>query len=250
MARTRQTGVQDAAADAAGVPAPPAAPSEANKDDNDLLPSRGEEEEEHEHNLDNINAHIRESMIAMYERVLSFKEEAATALYNDQQITDLDSLRKLYDPRIKELCRAIGKEDHPISMISQNHLKLLVFWEKHIRRTLRGMDDLSDIDYNQDIKHLQAQKAFEDGLDGSKEPDAPTMTITPANAVASFTLMKTHLAKCRGTTGLPLEYVVCPQLKGPHDAPEDEPEDPPSFSNPDSPYVTIDAELIACAPIL
>ena len=62
--------------------------------------------------------------------------------------------------------------------------------------------------------------------------------------------MKTHLAKCRGTTGLPLEYVVRPQLKGPFDAPEDGPEDPPPFGDTDSQYVTIDAELIAPAPIL
>ncbi len=76
------------------------------------------------------------------------------------------------------------------------------------------------------------------------------MTLTPATAAASFTQMKTHLAKCRGMTGLPLEYVVCPQLKGPFDAPQDGPEDPPPFGDPDSPDVTIDAELIARAPIL
>jgi hypothetical protein len=62
--------------------------------------------------------------------------------------------------------------------------------------------------------------------------------------------MKMHLAKCRGTTGLPLDYVVCPQLKGPYNASEDRPEDPPPFGDPGSPYVTIDAELIAQAPIL
>ena len=95
----------------------------------------------------------------------------------------------------------IGKEGHPISMILQNRLKLLVFWAKHMWRTLHRVDDLSDVDYNQDIKHFQVQKAFKDGLDNSKEPDAPTMTLTPANVVASFTLMKTH----RGTTGLPLD---------------------------------------------
>jgi hypothetical protein len=47
-----------------------------------------------------------------------------------------------------------------------------------------------------------------------------------------------------------LEYVVRPQLKGPYDAPEDGPEDPPPFGDPDSPYVTIDAELTTHAPIL
>jgi hypothetical protein len=139
----------------------------------------------------------------MYIHVLGFKEGAATGLYNDQQITDLDSLRKLDDPTIKELCRQIGKENHPVSMILQNCLKLLVFWAKHTWHTSRGVDDLSKVDYDQDIKHLQAQKAVEDSLDDSKEPDAPKMTLTPATAAASFTQMKTHLAKCRGTTGLP-----------------------------------------------
>jgi hypothetical protein len=189
-------------------------------------------------------------MIAMHVRILGFKEGAATALYNDQQIIDLDSLRELDDPTIKEICCQIGKEGHPVLMILQNRLKLLVFWAKHMWCTSRGVDDLSEVDYDQDIKHLQAQKAFGDSLDDSKEPDAPKMTLTPATAAASCTQMKMHLAKCRDTTGLPLKYVIRPQLKGPHDVPEDGPEDPPPFDDHDSPYVMIDAELTACAPIL
>ncbi len=132
----------------------------------------------------------------------------------------------------------------------QNRLKLLVFWVKLMWRTLHGVDDLSKVKYDQDIKHLQAHMTFEDSLDDSKEPDAHKMTLTPATVAAFFTQMKTHLAKCRGIIRLPLEYVVRPQLKGPHDAPEDGLEDPPPFGDPDSPYATIDAELTACAPIL
>jgi hypothetical protein len=85
--------------------------------------------------LDNLDAIIRRDMIAMYVRVLGFKEGAATTLYNDLQITDTDRLRELDDPTIKELCRQIGKEGHPVSMILQNRLKLLVFWAKHMQRT-------------------------------------------------------------------------------------------------------------------
>ena len=245
MARTQQIGAHEANANVAGAPD---APPVAGEDNDDNLPAGEEEDEARAH--DNINALIHTGMIAMYVRVLGFKEGAVTALYNDQQITNLNYFRELDDPRIKELCRQIGKEGHPVSMISQNCLKLLVFWVKHMWRTSRGVDDLSEVDYHQDIKHLQAQKAFEDSLDNSKEPNAPKMTLTPATAAASFTQMKTHLAKCRGTTGLPLVYVVRPQLKGLHDAPEDGPEDPPPFGNPNSPYVTIDAELTACAVIL
>ena len=54
----------------------------------------------------------------------------------------------------------------------------------------------------------------------------------------------------QGYSRSPLEYVIRPQLKGPHDTPEDGPEDQPLFGDPDSPYVTIDAELTSCAPIL
>jgi hypothetical protein len=82
--------------------------------------------------LDNLDAIICRDMIAMYVHVLGFKEGALTALYDDQQITDLNRLCELDDPTIKELCRQISKEGHPVSMILQNCLKLLVFWTKHM----------------------------------------------------------------------------------------------------------------------
>ena len=257
MARSRRTATREEVeaarqADPDDSSEATSAPEDNDDDDDDAVnnPPDQQDGDYVPDGLNNLDAIIRSDMIAMYVRVLGFKEGAATALYDDQQITDTDHLCELDDPTIRELCRQIGKEGHPVSMLSQNRLKLLVFWAKHMRRTSRGIDDLSEVDYDKDIKHLQAQKTFEDGLDDSKEPDAPKMTLTPATAAASFTQMKTHLAKCRGTTGLPLEYVVRPQLKGPFDAPEDGPEDPPPFGDTDSPYVTIDAELIARAPIL
>ena len=76
------------------------------------------------------------------------------------------------------------------------------------------------------------------------------MTLTATSAAASFTPMKSYLSKCRGRLGIPLDYVVRAQLKGPMDAPEDGPEDPPAFGYPDSPYETIDAEMTARAAIL
>jgi hypothetical protein len=102
----------------------------------------------------------------------------------------------------------ITKEGHPISVIAQNRLKLLVFWEKHMWRTSRGVDELTDIDYEEDIKPIQDQKALEDSLNKSKEPEPPMMTLTPTTAAACFTQMKMYLAKCRGRLGVPLDYVV------------------------------------------
>ena len=117
-------------------------------------------------------------------------------------------------------------------------------------RTCRGVDDLTDIDYEEDIKPLQDQKALEDSLDESKEPEPPKMTLTPTTAAACFTQLKMYLAKCRGRLGVPLDYVVRAQLKGPHNVPKDALDDQPAFGKPESPYVTIDAELTARAAIL
>jgi hypothetical protein len=128
MARTRQTLSRDADANAANAPDAPPAAGEGSGDNDYNLPN-GEEEDE-VRALSNIDTLIRIGMIAMYIHVLGFKQGAATALYDNQQITDLDSLRELDDLTIKELCHQIGKDGHPVLMISQNRLKLLVFWAK------------------------------------------------------------------------------------------------------------------------
>ncbi len=107
---------------------------------------------------------IRNSTIVMYVRVLSFSQEAATALYDNQHITDLDNLCKLDDDSVKELGRSFSKEGHPISILSQNRLRLLVFWAKHRWRACRGVDDLTDIDYDQNVRPLQDQKKLVDDL--------------------------------------------------------------------------------------
>ena len=143
MARTRETGprraTRAAAADELEDPPPRA---DDDDDDADLF----DDDEEEDNGGDNLDANIRADTIAMFQRVLTFREGAATALFDDQQITDFESLRELDDDAIKELCRSIAKEGHPISVIAQNRLKLLVFWAKHMWRTCRGVDDLTDVD--------------------------------------------------------------------------------------------------------
>ena len=258
MARTRQ--LQQRQQNEAPPP-----PADDGDDNDDLLPSDPEEsdpsdpeesdpegsDDENENEPEPIlEANIRASIIAMYKRVLSFSDGAATALYDVQHIVDLDTLRELDDESVKEIGRSFAKGGHPISILSQNRLRLLVFWAKHRWRTCRGVDDLADVDYDQDVRPLLDQKRLEDDLDPSSEPEPPTMTLTPTTAAACFTNMKNYLARCRGRLGIPLDYVVRAQLKGLLDASEDGPEDPPPFGDPDSPYETIDAELTARAAIL
>jgi hypothetical protein len=170
-------------------------PPEESNDDNSLF---GEEEVGDDEDSDDepiIDMSIRDSTIAMYVRVLSFSQEAATALYDSQGIMTLDNLRELDDESVKELARSFSKEGHPISILSQNRLRLLVFWVKHRWRTCRGVDDLTDVDYDHDVRPLQDQKRLEDDLDESKEPSPPTMTLTPSTAASCFTNMKTYLAR-------------------------------------------------------
>jgi hypothetical protein len=152
------------------VPAPEpeveAEPAQDEEDQNESnnnedLFSNNEDEEDAAHDQgNNLDANIRNNTIAMFQRVLTFREGAATALFNYQQITDFDSLRKLDNDTIKELCRSITKEGHPISVIAQNRLKLLVFWVKHMWRTCRGVDDLTNNNHEEDIKPLRDQKAL------------------------------------------------------------------------------------------
>ena len=75
-------------------------PDADNDDNEELLPDNENDEnndkEEDDEDApqdqgDNLNVNICDTMIAMFQRVLIFWEGAGTALYIDQQITDLDS---------------------------------------------------------------------------------------------------------------------------------------------------------------
>ncbi len=79
-----------------------------------------------------LETRIRKTTVDMFKRVILFSQGAAEALYNDQMITSLDSLRDLTKDIIKELCRAIRKPGgdvtgHQISELSVTCLKLLPF---------------------------------------------------------------------------------------------------------------------------
>ncbi len=77
-----------------------------------------------------LEARIRKTTVDIFRRVLLFSQGVAEALYNDQMITSLDTLRDLTDDIIKELCCAIRKSGgditgHQISELSVTRLKLL-----------------------------------------------------------------------------------------------------------------------------
>jgi hypothetical protein len=127
---------------------------------------------------------------------------------------------------------------------------LLAFWAKHMWHTTRGVDDWTKTTWD-DISDLADQKSLEDDVKGSTTPSPPELTHDLKYAAASFTHLKTYLCTCRSRkTGLPLEYVTRVNIREPFDGPEDAPEDLPAYGHQDSPFVSIDEELIARAPIL
>ncbi len=191
----------------------------------------------------------------MFKRVLLFSQGAAVALYNDQMITTLDVLQDLTDNMIKEICRAIRKPGgdvpgHQISELSMTCLKLFAFWARHMWQTLRGVNNRTDMTWD-DIKTLTNQKTLEDSLLDTKQPETPTMTLDPQLAAKAFTGMLILLSKMQGIAGHPLNYVPHSNLKRPNDADIDnETKDPPPFGQPGSPYFLIDDKFCCWAPIL
>ncbi len=202
-----------------------------------------------------LEARIRKTTVDMFKQVLLFSQGAAEALYDDQMITTLDVLQDLTDDIIKELCHAIRKPGgdgpgHQISELSVTPLKLFAFWERHMWRTSRGVNDWNNSTYDK-VKTLTNQKTLGDNLLDSKPHETPAMTLDLHSAANAFSNMLIILGKMRGIAGHPLSYVLHPNLKGPYDADmDDKTEDPPPFGQPGSPYVSINNELCRRAPTL
>jgi hypothetical protein len=169
-----------------------------------------------------LKTRIRKTTVDMFKRILLFSQGAAEALYNDQMITALDTLQDLTDDIIKELCRAIRKPGGDVngrqtSKLSVTRLKLVAFWARHMWWTSRGVDDWTDMAWD-DIKTLTNQKTLEDNLLDTTQPETPAMTFDLQSAAKAFTDMLILLGKMRGIARHPLSYVPRSNLKGPNDA--------------------------------
>jgi hypothetical protein len=202
-----------------------------------------------------LKTSICKTTVDMFKRILLFSQGAAEALYDNQMITSLDTLRDLTNNIIKEICCAIRNPGgdvtgHQISELSVICLKLFAFLTRHMWRTSRGVDNWTDMTWD-DIKTLTNQKTLEDNLLDTKQPETPAMTLDPQSAAKAFTNMLILLGKMQGIAGHPLSYVPRSNLKGPNDANIDnEIQTPPPFGQPGSPYFLIDNKLCHRAPIL
>jgi hypothetical protein len=202
-----------------------------------------------------LETRIHKNTVDIFKRVLLFSQGAVEALYDNQMITTLDILQDLTNIIIKELCHAIRKPGgdvtgHQISKLSVTCLKLFAFWARHMWQTSSGVDNWTNMTWD-DIKTLTNQKTLKDNFLDTKQPETPAMTLDPQSAVKAFTNMLVLLGKMREIAGHPLSYVPRSNLKGSNDANIDnETTDPPPFSHPGSPYFSVDDKLCRWAPIL
>ena len=179
---------------------------------------------------------------------LGFSDGAAKALIDQQLLADDDALLELDDDRVDDICRAVrkpggGQDGHQIAELAIQRLKLAVFYMKHQVRCQR-VGNLMITD-NEDLDTLKQQYLLEKNWKVTNpDTDLKPMALEDNRAPIAFELAKTILRGRRGTTGIPLAYVVRHEI-----APEDALYDP-WWGHEDSTYLTIDQELIARAPIL
>ncbi len=115
----------------------------------------------------NVEDEVRLRTIETLACLLSISQGAATALYDDQNIVELPSLRPLKDSYVKDICQAIIKpardrQGYPFPVLSQARLRLLAFWARHLQRTSREPDDWLETEWAE-VKALESQKELKDG---------------------------------------------------------------------------------------
>ena len=80
------------------------------------------------------------NFIAWYWDVFGFTIPAATTLYNVQLVKDKDTLTKLNNGIINNICCTIHQDSNqPVNEVVVTRLKLLSFWVKHQDQTCCGI---------------------------------------------------------------------------------------------------------------
>ena len=184
-----------------------------------------------------------EDIKTFFEDVCSFNDDAAGAIVDDQGYSDLDELCRLDDKGADNLCSILRKSQtgpagvvagQSISNLAQERLKLAIFALKHQKRVSREID-LSDMSKESILaldQQRQMEKTFTNKLDGYAQ-------ATFKDLAKLFEWVSEQLEHGRGINGEKLAYVVRPDLIPPY-----EDRDPPEN------YPSLDAEMIARAPIL
>ena len=194
---------------------------------------------------------VKAAFIAWIGQTASLSNDAATALFEKQQVRTAQVLYELSDDEINNMCRAIrrGTDQGPdinIAELSVTRLKLISFYVKHIARTSRTLGEVTTLDERPILQYKDQRDLELSWTDSNPIPDSfPPVVLDTKTAAATFERVRNILSRIRGCTGVPLSYVIRHNL-----IPPDEDEDPSYFDEEGPTYASIDLELIARAPIL
>ena len=114
------------------------------------------------------NTDTRANLIAWFATQFGFSQDAATALYDVQALTDAQALSELDDDdAVASVCKAVGKDlSASVAELAATKLKLTCFWIRHQYRTSREIGGtqrpLVKIKYSGDIDRLKQQKKEEE----------------------------------------------------------------------------------------
>ncbi len=188
-----------------------------------------------------------EAMRKLFIDGLGFNDTAARFVTEEEQVDKASVLATLDYDQCEQIVKntrkqvAFGKAI-TVADRSLRNFQLEVTVAKHYERTSRVLKT-SDIDVSL-FPAFKAQKEIEDQQRKDK-PELPTgleLNQTP-KAAKVFELVREHLGRYRGISGVPLSYVVREQPFPPFGP------DPMFTSTPRSRYESFDAEMIRRAPI-
>ena len=160
-----------------------------------------------------------------------------------QGLSTYNDFAYMDDDAVENFCRSLRRpggtigdppQQNPGSHVSakaEMNLKLMCYYIRHRRNVSRTLA-WPDID----IDAIHSLREFRDSEEKHSDPDAPT--ITGNDWPKNIDMIEAYLRGCRGSTGLPLAYVVRDN------------EDIPDGDDPADNYSSIIDELIARAPIL
>ena len=183
-------------------------------------------------------------MRAMFERI-GFSSAAATLLTDEQGIDSLDEILNMKDANIENLCKVLrrpggqnnsGNPDPgvKVSVRAEENLKLAAFYCRHQERVSRPTT-IAFITLS-NVRALTKQRNIE------KQTVKDTMEPPTVNAKdwpRTMESIEEYLQQFRGTTGVPLSYVIRREIKP-----------APDSDDPSSNYPTIEHEMVARAPII
>ena len=181
---------------------------------------------------------------AMFER-MGFSVAAASLLTDEQGIDSLTEVRSMEDANIENLCKVLrrpggqntsGNPDPgvKVSVRAEENLKLAAYYCRHQVRVSRVTSTASITLSN--VRRLSKQRDLEKvKFTGTREPP----TVNSKDWPRTMEAIEEYLQQFRGTSGVPLSYVIRRRIQPAPDA-----DDPPAN------YPTLEHEMVARAPIL